>query len=76
MSIFDHKLKNSGRFVLLILYRSTMVIGIGHRRQNITPTEAIKGGIKSLYIIDEPGTAASAMKSKEFDETKGSHTQA
>ena len=53
-----------------------MVIGIGHRRQNITPTEAIKGGIKSLYIIDEPGTAASAMKSKEFDETKGSLTQA
>ena len=53
-----------------------MVIGIGHRRQNITPTEAIKGGIKSLYIIGEPGTAASAMKSKEFDETKGSLTQA
>ena len=43
-----------------------MVIGIGHYRQNIPPTEAINGGIKSLNIIDERGTAASALNRKEF----------
>ena len=43
-----------------------MVIGIGHHRQNITPTEAINGGIKSLNTIDERGTGVSTMKSEEI----------
>ena len=43
-----------------------MAIGIGHYGQNITPTEAINGGIKSLNTIDERGTVVSAVKSKEI----------
>ena len=41
-----------------------MAIGIGHYGQNITPTEAINGGIKSLNTIDERGTVGSAVKRK------------
>ena len=43
-----------------------MVIKIGHYEQNITPTEAINGGITSLNIIDERGTGVSAAKSIEI----------
>tara|TARA_B110001450_G_C17536340_1_gene446748 strand:+ start:281 stop:460 length:180 start_codon:yes stop_codon:yes gene_type:complete len=43
-----------------------MMIKIGHYGQNITLTEAINGGIKSLNIIDERGTGLSAVKSKEI----------
>ena len=46
--------------------RSTMAIGIGHYRQNITPTEAIKGGIKSPDIIDERGTGFYGTKAREY----------
>ena len=42
-----------------------MAIGIGHYRQNITPTEAIKGGIKSPDIIDERGTGSYGIKARE-----------
>ena len=48
-----------------VRYRS-MEIKIGHYGQNITPTEAINGGIKSLNTIDERGTVVSAVKSKEI----------
>ena len=44
-----------------------MVIGIGHYERNITPTASKNGVIKSLGTVEEPGTAASAMKSKEVE---------
>ena len=47
-----------------VRYRS-MEIKIGHYRQNITPTEAIKGGIKSPDIIDERGTGSYGIKARE-----------
>ena len=34
-----------------------MVIKISHYERNITPTASKISGIKSLDIIDEPGTA-------------------
>ena len=46
-----------------VRYRS-MEIKIGHYRQNITPTEAMNGGIKSPDIIDERGTSFLRYKSK------------
>ena len=48
------------------LYQQAGNIKIGHYRQNITPIVAIKGGIKSLDIIDERVTGVSAKKSKEI----------
>ena len=42
-----------------------MAIGIGHYGQNITPTEAMNGGIKSPDIIDERGTSFYGIKARE-----------
>ena len=43
-----------------------MVIGIGHYNRNITPTEAINGGIKSPDIIDERGTGIYSVNEREY----------
>ena len=43
-----------------------MAIKIGHYRQNITPTEAKTGGIKSPDIIDEWGTGFYGIKAREY----------
>ena len=51
------------------LYQQAGKIKIGHYSQNITPTETINGGIKSLDIIDERVTSVSAEKSKEIWKT-------
>ena len=47
-----------------VRYRS-MEIKIGHYGRNITPTEAIKGGIKSPDIINERGTGSYGIKARE-----------
>jgi len=43
-----------------------MEIKIGHYGQNITPTEAKKGGIESPDIIDEWGTSFYGIKAREY----------
>ena len=48
-----------------------MTTKISHYGQNITPTEAINGGIKSLNTIYEQGIGVSAVKSKEIWKNPG-----
>ena len=43
-------------------YQLTMVIKIGHYRQNIAATASKKGGIKSLGTVYERGAVDSALK--------------
>ena len=56
-------------------YQSTMVIIIGQYRQNFPVSASKKGGIKIPGTLEEPGTAASAMKSKAVEEEKDGKPQ-
>ena len=47
------------------MYRSTIVIGIGHYRQNTVATASKSSGIKSLDIIDKRGIDIYSITAKE-----------
>ena len=49
-----------------VRYWLTMVIGIGHYRQNIAATTSKNGGNKSLDIIDERGACIYSIKAREY----------